>query len=103
MPSVPELHRVAKELTPCLILTPVDCYWEGSILQAPDIPINPVNTSTCLNDSPSGYSDDGTTPANVDWGNLNPDTLRQCLTFPESGFTPFVNAVRILCMLCCNC
>lgn len=99
MPTVPELNRVAGSAIPCLLLTPVDCYWEGSILQEPDFDVLPVNTRTCTANSPSGTNDDGTAPANVTWGNLNAPVLRQCLTFPESGFTPFVNEVCIMCML----
>ena len=98
MPSVPELNRIAGSAVPCLLLTPIDCYWEGSILQEPDFDVAPVNTNTCITHSPSGYNNDDT-PADVTWGNLNAPVLRQCLTFTESGFTPFVNAVCITCML----
>lgn len=98
VPSVPELQRVAFGAIPCLILTPIDCFWEGSILQEPDADVTPVNTAACLRDSPSGYYDDGVTPANVTWGNLQMDVLRSCLSenVAESHYTPFIDKVCIV-------
>ena len=96
VPGVPELQRIANDAVPCLILTPIDCYWEGSILQEPDKDVAPVDTSDCLANSPSGYDSDGE-PNDVTWGNLNANTLIQCLmaNVTESNLTPFVAAVCI--------
>ena len=99
MPGVPELQRIAFGAVPCLIITPIDCFWEGSILQEPDAPVPPVNTSACQDPSPSGFDEYGM-PANVTWGNLDFPILRQCLSrglleMPTSGYTPFVDFVRI--------
>ena len=94
MPSVMELQRIADNAIPCLLLTPIDCFWEGSILQEPDEPVPPVNIPTCQNPSPSGV-DDGM-PADITWGNINFTILTECLlAFPPSGYTPFVDLVRI--------
>ena len=96
VPGVQELQRIADGAIPCLILTPIDCFWEGSILQEPDTPVAPVNISTCQSPSPSGLDENGM-PANVTWGNLNFPVLTDCLTaYPPSGYTPFVDLVRIL-------
>lgn len=96
VPSVPELQRVAFGVIPCLILTPVNCFWEGSILQEPDSDVSPVNIAACLRNSPSGYNKDGT-PAKVTWGNLRIDVLRKCLSenVTESRYTPFVDKVTM--------
>ena len=65
-------------------------------MQEPDDDVAPVNTSDCLENSPSGYDSDGE-PNNVTWGNLNANTLLQCLlaNFTESKLTPFVATVCI--------
>ena len=97
MGSVPELQRIADGAVPCLLLTPIDCFWEGSILQEPDDHVPPVNTPTCRNPfpSPSGLDENGM-PANITWGNINFTILTECLLqFPLSGYTPFVDLVRI--------
>ena len=96
MPSVMELQRIANDSVPCLLLTPIDCFWEGSILQEPDVSVRPVNISTCQNPSPSGVDDNGM-PADITWGNINFTILTECLlaAFPLSRYTPFVDLVRI--------
>lgn len=100
VPTVPELNRVAAEAAPCVLLTPLDCYWEGSLLQEPDEPVLPVNTSNCSMNSPSGYVNDSDIPANITWGNVNFVILRQCLNASaESGYTAFVDGVRVLIVL----
>ena len=90
IPSVPELNRVAAEAAPCVLITPLDCYWEGSYLQQPDDFIEPVNLPACLVNSPHGNSSEGIT-----WGNIDFEILRKCLLQEqeESGLTPFINAV----------
>ena len=94
IPQSPELNRVAAQAVPCVIITPLDCYWEGSILQEPDNFVPPVNTSACLQNSP--HDDDS---KGITWGNIDFDTLRECLLqSPESGFTVFLNAVCVLCI-----
>ena len=92
IPSVPELNRIAAEAIPCVLITPLDCYWEGSILQEPDDDIAPVDTSSCMQNSPTG--DD----SNVTWGNIDFDILRQCLgaNQSESGFSIFLDAVCLV-------
>lgn len=94
MPSVGELQRIADNAVPCLLLTPIDCFWEGSILQEPDEPVSPVTTRTCQEPSPS--DDVNGTAQNITWGNINFTTLTNCLSqYPPSNYTPFVNLVRI--------
>ena len=90
LPFVPELKRVAAALPPCLFLTPIDCYWEGSILQDLHPPVPPVNTSVCKGENnPSGVNS-----TNVKWRNLNVSLLLECLKkSPESGYSPFVDQV----------
>jgi len=87
IPQVPELHRVSGALAPCLFLTPVDCYWEGAILQEPDVVVEPINSSSpiCTNLA-NGQ--------NLTWENLDFDQLRACLSSdPSSGYTPFIDGV----------
>lgn len=104
MPTVPELQRIAFGAIPCLLLTPIDCFWEGSILQEPDTPVPPVAISTCRPPypSPSGVNNETGLPENVTWGNLDFDVLTECLSdptaMPPSGYTPFVDLVRIYSM-----
>lgn len=86
--GVEELDRVAGEAVPCLFLTPLDCYWEGSILQEPDDIVTEVDTSGCL--PPNSPSND----ENVTWGNIDFEQLRMCLqNSPESGYTGFIDGV----------
>ena len=95
VPRSPELNRVAAELLPCALITPLDCYWEGSILQEPDDFVEPVNASDCLVNSPHGNDTDGIT-----WGNIDFNILGECLlASPGSGFTVFLNAVCFLCVV----
>lgn len=102
-PAVPELNRIATALAPCGIISPLDCYWEGSLLREPDVIIAPVNTKECLANSPTGYYASTGVPRNVTWGNLNFDTLRECLgsNYTASGFSPFLNQVHI-CNISCS-
>jgi len=95
IPTVPELNRVAAEAIPCVLLTPLDCYWEGSYLQQPDDFVEPVNLTACMVNSPHGNSREGIT-----WGNIDFDILQTCLLVEQattglSGLTPFINAVRL--------
>ena len=94
VPTVPELQRIAEGAVPCVILTPIDCYWEGSLLQEPDEVVDPVDVSACMLDSPSGLDADGE-PNNITWGNLNFTTLRDCLGVDprETNYTAFVDYV----------
>ena len=91
----PELNRVAAEAIPCVLITPLDCYWEGSILQEPDDFVEPVNASNCLVNSPHGNDTNGIT-----WGNIDFNILRECLlNSTESGFTVFLSAVCFQCVI----
>jgi len=85
IPQVPELHRVANALAPCLFLTPIDCYWEGAILQEPDADVEPIDSPTCENLA-NGQ--------NLTWENLDFDDVRACLSAdPTTGYTPFIDGV----------
>ena len=92
VPHVPTLNRVAIELAPCIILTPLDCYWEGSILLDPYEefrPVAPANDTACLQDSPTGINS-----TEMTWGNLDFSVLRRCLlNSSESGYTPWLDEV----------
>ena len=90
VPQTPELDRVLDSLLPCVIITPLDCYWEGSILQEPDYYIAPVNVSACVTNNPNRNDSQGIT-----WGNVDFAIMYECLLAgsAESGFTVYLNAV----------
>ena len=90
IPQIPELTRIALAAVPCVLLSPLDCYWEGSILQEPDAFVAPVNIPSCLQNSPHGNDSIGVT-----WGNLDFGVLQECLldNASISGITPFLDLV----------
>ena len=61
IPSYEESHieRIIDMLMPCSIMTPLDCFWEGSKLLGPDVPV----------------SVPGIASWNLKWTNLNPQQL----------------------------
>ena len=91
--GVPELDRLVTEAPPCVLITPLDCYWEGSLLQFPDNYIAPINIPACIVDNPII----GDVSQGITWGNLDFDILRSCLlaNLTISRFTPFIDLVRI--------
>ncbi|XP_045482459.1 protein patched [Harmonia axyridis] len=63
-PSIPNMdaqyiEQIFENMMPCSIITPLDCFWEGSKLLGPDYPVT----------IPYGIGD------KVTWKNLNPDQL----------------------------
>ncbi|KAK9889338.1 hypothetical protein WA026_004613 [Henosepilachna vigintioctopunctata] len=64
LPSIPNIdfqyiEQIFENMMPCSIVTPLDCFWEGSKLLGPDYPVT----------IPYGIGD------KVTWKNLNPDEL----------------------------
>ncbi|CAJ0585655.1 unnamed protein product, partial [Mesorhabditis spiculigera] len=61
------LGKVLDQMIPCIWITPIDCYWEGSKPLGPDPPINLGNAvSSFIQSLPKG---------NVTWKNLNPSKV----------------------------
>lgn len=88
--GVAELDRVIREALPCIMLTPLDCYWEGSLLQAPDEPVDPIDEEGCLPPNSPTFNE------SVTWGNLDFEKLSECLlNSPDSNYTFFVDQVCI--------
>ncbi|KAK7490526.1 hypothetical protein BaRGS_00018312 [Batillaria attramentaria] len=56
-------------LLPCVIITPIDCFWEGSLLLGPDYPV-----------STGGV---GGIPEHLTWANLNPSQIVESLVNSE--------------------
>jgi patched 1 protein len=63
IPSYEESHieRIIDMLMPCSIMTPLDCFWEGSKLLGPEVPV----------------SVPGIPSWNLKWTNLNPQQLME--------------------------
>ena len=61
IPSYTESHieRIIDMLMPCSIMTPLDCFWEGSKLLGPDVPVTVPGIASW----------------NLKWTNLNPQQL----------------------------
>lgn len=64
-PSIPSfeehyIEKIVSNLFPCAIMTPLDCFWEGSKLLGPDYPIMTPGL-----------------PINFKWTSLNPRALVQ--------------------------
>ena len=91
--GVPELDRLVREALPCVFITPLDCYWEGSLMQLPDNYVAPFSVTACIVDNPIIGDQSG----GITWGNLDFDTLRSCLlaNLTTSFFTPYIDLVCI--------
>ena len=89
--GVPELDRLVTQAPPCVFITALDCYWEGSLLQFPDNYVAPINVTACIVDNPIiGDQSEGIT-----WGNIDFDTVRSCLlaNLTTSRFSPYIDLV----------
>ncbi|PVD22694.1 hypothetical protein C0Q70_15950 [Pomacea canaliculata] len=64
------LDRMLADLMPCVIITPLDCFWEGSLLLGPDYPVST-----------------GGIPEHLTWANLNPRGIVKSLLSDESKET----------------
>ncbi|XP_018320591.1 protein patched [Agrilus planipennis] len=74
-PSVPDfdvhyIEQMFENMMPCTIITPLDCFWEGSKLLGPEYPVH----------IPYGIG------KNVKWTNLNPSRLVAQIKEKESRF-----------------
>jgi hypothetical protein len=63
---IPLLDRLLSSLNPCLIVTPLDCFWEGSFLHQPT---EVVNITEC---------GEYTWAANTTWSNVNVSQVLEC-------------------------
>ncbi|KAB0798294.1 hypothetical protein PPYR_09287 [Photinus pyralis] len=64
------IEQMFENMMPCSIITPLDCFWEGSKLLGPDFPVN----------IPYGIGN------NIKWTNLNPSQLVANIKAQESNF-----------------
>ncbi|KAL1492732.1 hypothetical protein ABEB36_010942 [Hypothenemus hampei] len=74
-PSIPNIdahyiEQMFENMMPCSIITPLDCFWEGSKLLGPDFPVH----------IPYGVGDQ------IKWTNLNPKQLIERMKSRESNF-----------------
>ncbi|CAH1121961.1 unnamed protein product [Ceutorhynchus assimilis] len=74
-PSIPNIdahyiEQMFENIMPCSIVTPLDCFWEGSKLLGPDYPVH----------IPYGIGDQ------IKWTNLNPEDLVHRMKNKESNF-----------------
>ncbi|CAG2066900.1 unnamed protein product, partial [Timema podura] len=87
-PSIPNfdvhyIDQIFENIIPCAIITPLDCFWEGSKLLGPDYPVNiPVLGSK------------------VRWTNLNPFKLIEQIKgfnfmFPFDTLEDFMKRVSL--------
>ncbi|KAL8598952.1 hypothetical protein ACOMHN_006762 [Nucella lapillus] len=53
--------HILYELLPCVIITPIDCFWEGSLLLGPDYPVSTGGINGI--------------PERLTWANLNPVSI----------------------------
>lgn len=76
-PSFEESHieRIIDALFPCAIISPLDCFWEGSKILGPDYPVHVPGISSL----------------NLKWTNLNPESLIRSVKSMES-FRPEVSS-----------
>ncbi|KAK8750197.1 hypothetical protein OTU49_015299, partial [Cherax quadricarinatus] len=80
------IEKIFENITPCAIITPLDCFWEGSKLLGPDFPV-----------TVPGLGSD------VKWTNLNPQKIldnmrafeRYESVFPFSSFAAFMKRAGI--------
>ncbi|XP_066906859.1 protein patched isoform X2 [Halyomorpha halys] len=76
-PSIPnfDLHyidQIFENIIPCAIITPLDCFWEGSKLLGPDYPVTiPFS---------------GELGSKVRWTNLNPQKILETMKNLDTGF-----------------
>lgn len=95
IPSFEEVHveKIFDHLFPCAIMSPLDCFWEGSKLLGPDYPVRVP----------------GLPHLNVKWTNLHPESLFSMLkgmeslsSFPFESFHEIMKRVSwsIVEMLC---
>ena len=61
-----ELDDLLSSLNPCLVLTPLDCFWEGSFLHQP---VHQVQFNICT----------ASWASNVTWSNVNVTEVLQCV------------------------
>ncbi|KAK7100530.1 hypothetical protein V1264_023464 [Littorina saxatilis] len=67
----PILDRILPYLLPCVIITPIDCFWEGSLLLGPDYPIDTGGINGI--------------PETLTWANLNPvDIVAGLVSHPKT-------------------
>ncbi|XP_066986955.1 protein patched [Macrobrachium rosenbergii] len=90
-PSFPELEHpiidpILEKLTPCTIITPLDCFWEGSKLLGPETPVTIPGLGPGVN-----------------WTNLNPQKIVDKMkmaqkyknAFPFSFFADFMKRAGV--------
>lgn len=75
LPSVPQfeahyIDQLFENMMPCTLITPLDCFWEGSKLLGPELPVT----------IPFGIGN------NVTWTNLNPVELMATIKAREPNF-----------------
>ncbi|KAF6216434.1 hypothetical protein GE061_000776 [Apolygus lucorum] len=74
-PSVPDfdthyIDQIFENIIPCTIITPLDCFWEGSKLLGPEFPVTIPSIGN-----------------KVRWTNLNPNSLVETMkAYESSGF-----------------
>ncbi|CAG7785512.1 unnamed protein product, partial [Allacma fusca] len=67
------IDQIFEKVFPCIIITPLDCFWEGSKLLGPNVPI-----------TIPGF------PGSMKWTNLNPqELLRRARLVPEANVQSF--------------
>lgn len=73
IPSFEEAHieKIFDHLFPCAIMSPLDCFWEGSKILGPEYPV-----------TVPGFS------LNVKWTNLHPQSLVSALKGMDSYSSP---------------
>ena len=95
------LDKLLGSINPCLILTPLDCFWEGSFVHQP---VHPVQFNIC----------DTSWANNVSWSNVNVTEALECVeekdTFrPPCSTDPLITqlvkiSVKEVCCVCvCAC
>ncbi|UYV80467.1 PTCH1 [Cordylochernes scorpioides] len=80
------IDSILESLFPCAIITPLDCFWEGSLLLGPEFPVSVPGLGM-----------------NVQWVDLNPQTLVQNLRhfgnfanhFPFDGMEEYMKRAGI--------
>ena len=60
------LDKLLGSINPCLVLTPLDCFWEGSFVHQP---VHPVQFNIC----------DTSWANNVSWSNVNVTEALKCV------------------------
>lgn len=78
--TVDVLDRIFEHLNPCIIVTPLDCFWEGSLLHNPPEPVAPPELCPNI--------------PNITWSNLNVTDLVTCLRNNYFQFNSLVEEVN---------